>query len=262
MWTYFYICTAMFIVSGQGSMHSGLRLITGTFLGFHPNQMGFHPNQDFAEIAQWPKISNNDDSERNRKTGADSSTKLLSSVLPSLRRKNFPIPPPAPSSPQTLVPSTMSCPSLCDVCRHPSQTQLCVACYSVEPRHILSRCQQNLQQISAQKAQLQPARNELTRKYLVRNRLIVKEIRMAIQEADMERWEILLDRRDKVLKMWEEEKRVLEGKDRELDKSVKICVETAEKEIRELREMLGSSAGIEVRPLREMLDLEQRKLLS
>lgn len=48
---------------------------------------------------------------------------------------------------------------------------------------------------------------------------------MAIEEGDMEHWEILLERRERVGRMWEDEKRGLERKGRELDRRGEVYVE-------------------------------------
>jgi hypothetical protein len=86
--------------------------------------------------------------------------------------------------------------------------------------NILSRCQHHLHYIDVQRQQLQSAK-----RFLVRNKLLPKGLRMAIEEGDMEHWEILLERRERVGRMWEDEKRGLERKGRELDRRGEVYVE-------------------------------------
>lgn len=133
----------------------------------------------------------------------------------------------------------MSHECLCEACRRPSNTQLCLACYSTEHRTILSTCQIHLQRFDAQKLQLQFSRDASAKKFVVRNKLLTKGIQMAIEEEDEEHWDILLDRRERVSRMWEEEKRDLEKKEKELDKRSEMYVERAEKEVRSIREAVG-----------------------
>ena len=54
---------------------------------------------------------------------------------------------------------------------------------------------------------------------------------MAVAEEDMEHWEILLERRVGILKTWEDEKKALERKEKELDRASEVCVDAAEKEL-------------------------------
>ena len=61
---------------------------------------------------------------------------------------------------------------------------------------MLSRCQHHLHHIDAQRQQLQSAK-----RFLVRNKMLAKRLRMAVEEENMEHWEILLERRERVGRM-------------------------------------------------------------
>ena len=128
--------------------------------------------------------------------------------------------------------------SLCEACHYQSPTQICIECYSIEHRKILSRCQYHLRQIEAQKIQLQPCRNEGMERFASRSKLLANGIRMAIEEQDMEHWEILLERRAKILKTWEEERRAMDWKMKELDKAADLYIESSEQNLELLQEKL------------------------
>lgn len=64
---------------------------------------------------------------------------------------------------------------------------------------------------------------------------------MAIEDEDMEHWEILLERRERVKKTWEDEKAALKRLEKELDMAAEKCVEASEKDVRKLRESLNLS---------------------
>ena len=61
---------------------------------------------------------------------------------------------------------------------------------------------------------------------------------MAIEEQDMDHWEILLERRAKILKTWEKERRAIDWKENELNEAAGLYVGSSEERLESLQEKL------------------------
>ena len=127
---------------------------------------------------------------------------------------------------------------ICDSCHQRSSTQLCLSCYSTKHAAILCYYQTRLGEIVDQLKAVPAARSFINRRFRLRISKVDRGREMAIEDGDMDDWEILLEQEARIRQIWEQEKATLQKRERELEGAHDTYIQRCDEEVQALQDKL------------------------
>lgn len=124
---------------------------------------------------------------------------------------------------------------VCDSCQQRSSTQFCLACYSIKHTKILNYYQNRLREIEDQLIAVPDARTIINSRFRVRIRKVDRGRELAIEDGDIDDWEILMEQEARVRQIWESEKAALQKRERELEAAHDMYIQRCDEEVQALQ---------------------------